>query len=43
MNSVSEIDRTARVLFPASFFMLNFLYWLGYVALEEDFAVQDPA
>ncbi|KAF4530698.1 hypothetical protein B566_EDAN004937 [Ephemera danica] len=39
MNSVSQIDRAARILFPASFGLLNFLYWVGYVALEEDFAV----
>ena len=28
VNSVSLIDRTSRVVFPASFFTLNFLYWL---------------
>ncbi|CAO1385358.1 unnamed protein product [Diamesa hyperborea] len=28
VNSVSMIDRTARVIFPMSFFTLNLLYWL---------------
>jgi gamma-aminobutyric acid receptor subunit alpha len=28
VNSVSLIDRAARILFPFSFFSLNLLYWL---------------
>jgi len=43
MNSVSRIDTMARILFPASFFLLNFAYWLGYVALADEFKWQEPA
>lgn len=39
INSVSLIDRTARVGFPMSFGILNILYWLVYVAFQEDFPV----
>ncbi|XP_059487384.1 gamma-aminobutyric acid receptor alpha-like [Neocloeon triangulifer] len=42
MNSVSKIDQFARVMFPASFFFLNFLYWLGYVALADEFKWREP-
>jgi hypothetical protein len=42
MNSVSRIDELARILFPASFFLLNFFYWLGYVALAEEFKWREP-
>ncbi|XP_065350484.1 gamma-aminobutyric acid receptor subunit alpha-6-like [Cloeon dipterum] len=42
MNSVSRIDKLARILFPASFFILNFLYWLGYVALADEFKWRQP-
>ncbi|OQR73768.1 gamma-aminobutyric acid receptor alpha-like [Tropilaelaps mercedesae] len=30
VNSVSQIDKVSRILFPASFFLLNILYWFGY-------------
>ncbi|XP_028968330.1 gamma-aminobutyric acid receptor alpha-like [Galendromus occidentalis] len=30
VNSVSQIDKVSRVLFPVSFFFLNIIYWLGY-------------
>lgn len=40
-NSVSLIDRAARVGFPMSFFILNLLYWLVYVTYQEDFPNQD--
>lgn len=39
INSVSLIDRTARVGFPMSFGVLNVLYWLVYVTFQEDFPV----
>lgn len=39
INSVSLIDRTARVGFPMSFGILNILYWLVYVTFQEDFPV----
>ncbi|XP_076446962.1 gamma-aminobutyric acid receptor alpha-like [Babylonia areolata] len=32
LNSVSKIDRAARVMFPASFIVLNILYWIAYIA-----------
>jgi gamma-aminobutyric acid receptor subunit alpha len=42
MNSVSRIDKFARIMFPASFFLLNFFYWLGYVALADEFKWREP-
>ncbi|XP_071439191.1 gamma-aminobutyric acid receptor subunit alpha-3 [Hetaerina americana] len=36
VNSVSQIDRAARVLFPASFGLLNLFYWAGYVVASGD-------
>ncbi|XP_026675251.1 gamma-aminobutyric acid receptor alpha-like isoform X2 [Ceratina calcarata] len=42
INSVSSIDRVARVVFPASFGLLNVLYWVTYVSYQEDFKWQDP-
>lgn len=42
INSVSHIDRVARVIFPASFTLLNLFYWLAYVTYQEDFKWQDP-
>ncbi|XP_047989016.1 gamma-aminobutyric acid receptor alpha-like [Leguminivora glycinivorella] len=41
INSVSHIDRAARVLFPASFAILNLFYWLVYVFSASDFAWSD--
>ncbi|XP_061706146.1 gamma-aminobutyric acid receptor alpha-like isoform X1 [Cydia pomonella] len=41
INSVSHIDRAARVLFPASFALLNLFYWLVYVFSATDFAWSD--
>lgn len=42
VNSVSLIDRAARVLFPASFSLLNLCYWLVYVTYQEEFKWRDP-
>uniref|UniRef100_A0A0C9RMM0 GABRA4 protein n=1 Tax=Fopius arisanus TaxID=64838 RepID=A0A0C9RMM0_9HYME len=42
INSVSYIDRVARVVFPASFGLLNVFYWLVYVTYQEEFKWQDP-
>ncbi|XP_063224797.1 gamma-aminobutyric acid receptor subunit alpha-2-like [Bacillus rossius redtenbacheri] len=42
VNSVSHIDRTARVVFPASFGLLNILYWLAYYTYQQDFDWTDP-
>ncbi|XP_055684188.1 gamma-aminobutyric acid receptor alpha-like [Lutzomyia longipalpis] len=36
VNSVSLIDRVARVMFPLSFGMFNLMYWLVYVTYQED-------
>ncbi|XP_023950076.2 gamma-aminobutyric acid receptor alpha-like isoform X2 [Bicyclus anynana] len=41
INSVSHIDRAARVLFPASFALLNLFYWLFYVFANDTFAWSD--
>uniref|UniRef100_T1IP39 Neurotransmitter-gated ion-channel ligand-binding domain-containing protein n=1 Tax=Strigamia maritima TaxID=126957 RepID=T1IP39_STRMM len=30
MNSVSEIDRTSRILFPLVFTLLNLIYWFAF-------------
>ncbi|KAK4887233.1 hypothetical protein RN001_003504 [Aquatica leii] len=42
VNSVSYIDRAARILFPASFALLNLFYWLVYVLYQEEFKWRDP-
>ncbi|GLH14021.1 Gamma-aminobutyric acid receptor subunit beta-like, partial [Gryllus bimaculatus] len=42
VNSVSHIDRAARIFFPASFGLLNVLYWLAYYKYQEDFRWKDP-
>ncbi|XP_012264972.2 gamma-aminobutyric acid receptor alpha-like isoform X2 [Athalia rosae] len=42
INSVSYIDRAARVCFPASFGVLNVCYWVVYVTYQEEFKWQDP-
>ncbi|CAB3256647.1 unnamed protein product [Arctia plantaginis] len=41
INSVSHIDRAARVLFPASFAVLNLFYWMVYAFSNDDFAWSD--
>ncbi|KPI91198.1 Gamma-aminobutyric acid receptor subunit alpha-6 [Papilio xuthus] len=41
INSVSHIDKAARVLFPASFALLNFFYWMIYALSSDDFAWSD--
>ncbi|VVD03447.1 unnamed protein product, partial [Leptidea sinapis] len=41
INSVSHIDKAARVLFPASFALLNLFYWLIYAFADDDFAWSD--
>lgn len=38
VNSVSSIDRVARVLFPASFALLNLAYWVAYGGQVQDFS-----
>ena len=35
VNSVSKIDRTARILFPASFAIWNIFYWSLYLGVED--------
>ncbi|XP_033217149.1 gamma-aminobutyric acid receptor alpha-like [Belonocnema kinseyi] len=42
INSVSHIDRVARVVFPASFTFLNVCYWVVYVTYQQEFKWQDP-
>lgn len=37
VNSVSLIDRTARVIFPATFGLFNLFYWLMYIITQENF------
>ncbi|CAG9563559.1 unnamed protein product [Danaus chrysippus] len=41
INSVSHIDRAARVLFPASFALLNLFYWMIYAFSNDTFAWSD--
>ncbi|KAJ8726896.1 hypothetical protein PYW08_015293 [Mythimna loreyi] len=41
INSVSHIDRAARVMFPASFALLNLFYWMVYAFSNDDFAWSD--
>ncbi|XP_064483347.1 gamma-aminobutyric acid receptor alpha-like [Ornithodoros turicata] len=36
INSVSQVDRVSRVLFPLSFFVMNLVYWLTFFKEEED-------
>lgn len=31
LNSVSKIDMGSRIVFPTSFLVLNFMYWLVYL------------
>jgi gamma-aminobutyric acid receptor subunit alpha len=42
VNSVSYIDKAARVLFPASFGLLNLFYWVAYYTYQEEFGWGDP-
>ncbi|KAL1506054.1 hypothetical protein ABEB36_005486 [Hypothenemus hampei] len=37
VNSVSLIDRTARIVFPASFGLFNLFYWMIYIMTQENF------
>ncbi|XP_056641890.1 gamma-aminobutyric acid receptor alpha-like isoform X1 [Diorhabda sublineata] len=37
VNSVSLIDRTARIVFPASFCFFNLFYWMAYFTTQEKF------
>ncbi|XP_050362873.1 gamma-aminobutyric acid receptor alpha-like [Nymphalis io] len=41
INSVSHIDKAARVLFPASFALLNLFYWMIYALSNDAFAWSD--
>lgn len=43
INSVSLIDRIARIIFPASFFFLNVCYWFVYVTSQEEFEWADTS
>ncbi|KAH8341118.1 hypothetical protein KR074_005136 [Drosophila pseudoananassae] len=38
VNSVSLIDRIARIAFPTSFAFFNFLYWLSYGMYKKEFS-----
>ncbi|XP_043067116.2 gamma-aminobutyric acid receptor alpha-like [Drosophila bipectinata] len=38
VNSVSLIDRIARIAFPTSFAFCNFLYWLSYGMYKKEFS-----
>lgn len=38
VNSVSLIDRIARVAFPTSFALFNLLYWLSYGMYKKEFS-----
>ena len=31
-NSVSDIDKVSRVLFPLAFLAINLVYWLSYLS-----------
>lgn len=42
VNSVSHIDKAARILFPASFGLLNLFYWVAYYTCQEEFGWRDP-
>lgn len=42
VNSVSYIDKAARILFPASFGLLNLFYWVAYYTYQEEFDWRDP-
>ena len=42
INSVSLIDKIARIVFPASFGLLNICYWVVYVTYQEEFKWRDP-
>ncbi|CAH1390018.1 unnamed protein product [Nezara viridula] len=42
VNSVSYIDRAARVLFPTSFALLNVVYWLLYFRYQQQFHWKPP-
>lgn len=35
VNSVSQIDRVSRVVFPVSFLLFNVLYWVLYLRSVE--------
>ncbi|KAH1020136.1 hypothetical protein HUJ04_009856 [Dendroctonus ponderosae] len=37
VNSVSLIDKTARIVFPTSFGLFNLFYWLVYIMTQENF------
>ncbi|XP_066145438.1 gamma-aminobutyric acid receptor subunit alpha-6 isoform X2 [Euwallacea fornicatus] len=37
VNSVSLIDRVARIVFPTSFCLFNLFYWMTYIMTQESF------
>lgn len=37
INSVSNIDRCSRILFPLTFLVINCFYWWGYVTKDDLF------
>lgn len=36
LNSVSQIDRVSRVIFPIAFILMNFVYWFVYLRAERN-------
>ena len=36
LNSVSQIDRASRVIFPITFLIMNFVYWYIYLQAENN-------
>lgn len=38
VNSISLIDRVARVAFPMTFALFNLLYWLAYGMYKKEFS-----
>jgi len=40
LNSVSQIDRASRVIFPIAFLGMNFMYWYIYLLAERNIDLQ---
>lgn len=40
LNSVSQIDRVSRVIFPLAFIGMNFIYWYIYLRAERNYDQQ---
>jgi hypothetical protein len=41
LNSVSKIDRIARIIFPLAFIIMNLVYWYTYLRAEMKFDAQN--